>query len=202
MKKFYSLFTAILILFFVQNAFGQTKTISGTVTEKISGQPLPGVNVVIQGTSTGSVTDFDGNYTINADGFENSQLVFSFLGYKTISVVLTGESQVINIELEEDTTSLDEVVITALGIQKEAKALGYSLTKVGGDDLAEVKTTSAINSLQGRVAGVNVSTSSAGASASSRVIIRGASSLSGDNQPLYVIDGIPMINTTKDTVRD
>jgi len=200
MKKNYYLFTVILMMFFVQTSFGQSKTISGTVTEKVSGQPLPGVNVVIEGTATGSVTDFDGNYSINAEGFGNNQLVFSFLGYKTVSVSLTGEDQVINVALDEDATSLDEVVVTALGIKKEAKALGYSLTKVGGDDLADVKTTSAVNSLQGRVSGVNVSTSSAGAASSSRVIIRGASSLSGDNQPLYVIDGIPMVNTTKATV--
>ena len=196
MKKNYYLFTAILMLFFVQSSFGQSKTISGTVTEKISGQPLPGVNVVIEGTTTGGVTDFDGNYSINAEGFENKQLVFSFLGYKSVSINLTGESQVINVALEEDATSLDEVVVTALGIKREAKALGYSLTKVAGEDLAQVKTTSAINSLQGRVAGVNISTSSGGASASSRIIIRGASSLTGNNQPLYVVDGIPIINNT------
>ncbi len=200
MKKFYSLFTLILMLFFVQSSFGQSKTISGTVTEKISGQPLPGVNVVIQGTTTGSVTDFDGNYSIDTDGSENNQLVFSFLGYKTVSVVLTGESQIINIALEEDTTSLDTVVVTALGIKREAKALGYSLTKVDGDDLSTVKTASVINSLQGRVAGVNISTSSSGTAGSSRVIIRGASSLTGNNQPLYVVDGIPIINFTNGSV--
>jgi TonB-linked SusC/RagA family outer membrane protein len=200
MKKIYSLFTVILMVLFVQSSFGQSKTISGTVTEKISGQPLAGVNVVIQGTTTGSVTDFDGNYSINTDGSGNNQLVFSYLGYKTISVVLTSESQIINIALEEDTTSLDTVVVTALGIEREAKALGYSLTKVDGDDLSTVKTTSAINSLQGRVAGVNISTSSSGTAGSSRVIIRGASSLTGNNQPLYVVDGIPIINNTNGSV--
>ncbi len=200
MKKNYHLFSTLLIVFFVQSLFAQSITISGTVTEKSSGTPLPGVSIIIEGTTTGGVTDFDGNYSINADNFKDKLIVFSFIGYKTVSVNLTGEIQVINVALEEDANALDEVVVTALGIKKETKALGYSLTKVGGDDLAKIKTTSAVNSLQGRVAGVNVSTSSAGAAGSSRIIIRGASSLSGDNQPLYVIDGIPIVNTTKATV--
>jgi len=200
MKKNYSLFAVIMMLFFVQNSFGQSRTISGTVTEKVSGIPLPGVNVVIDGTTTGSDTDFDGNFSIDAEAFGNNQLVFSFLGYKSISVALTGESQVVNVALVEDATSLDEVVITALGIKREAKALAYSLTKVDGEELSTVKTVSAINSLQGRVAGVNVSTSGSGAAGSSRVIIRGASSLTGNNQPLYVVDGIPIINNTNGSV--
>ena len=200
MKKNYYLFSTFLMVFFVQSLFAQSITISGTVTEKGSDNPLPGVSIIIEGTTTGGITDFDGIYSINAENSKDKLLIFSFIGYKTVSVKLTGENQTINVALEEDASALDEVVVTALGIKKEAKALGYSLTEVGGDDLAEVKTTSAINSLQGRVAGVNISTSSAGAASSSRVIIRGASSLSGDNQPLYVIDGIPMINTTKATV--
>ncbi len=185
------------MLFFVQSLFAQLTTISGTVTEKGNGNPLPGVSIIIEGTTTGGVTDFDGKYSIETDNFKDKSLIFSFIGYKTVTVKLTGEDQVINVALEEDANALDEVVITALGIKREARALGYSLTEVGGEDLTQVKTASAINSLQGRVAGVNISTSSAGASASSRVIIRGASSLTGNNQPLYVVDGIPIINETK-----
>jgi TonB-linked SusC/RagA family outer membrane protein len=200
MKKNYYYFTSILIMFFVQASFAQAVTISGVVTEKGSGIPLNGVNVVIDGTSIGSVTDFDGRYSINGDDFKDKSLVFSFLGFKTISVTLTGIDQVINIELEEDATSLDAVVVTALGIKREAKALGYSVSKVDGEEMSQVKTVSAVNSLQGRVAGVNISTSSAGAAGSSRVIIRGASSLTGNNQPLYVVDGIPIINNTNGSV--
>lgn len=187
-------------MFFVQASFAQAVTLSGVVTEKGSGIPLNGVNVVIDGTSMGSVTDFDGRYSINGDDFKDKSLVFSFLGFKTISVTLTGVDQVINIELEEDATSLDTVVVTALGIKREAKALGYSVSKVDGEEMSQVKTVSAVNSLQGRVAGVNISTSSAGAAGSSRVIIRGASSLTGNNQPLYVVDGIPIINNTNGSV--
>lgn len=200
MKKNYYYFTSILIMFFVQASFAQAVTLSGVVTEKGSGIPLNGVNVVIDGTSMGSVTDFDGRYSINGDDFKDKSLVFSFLGFKTISVTLTGVDQVINIELEEDATSLDTVVVTALGIKREAKALGYSVSKVDGEEMSQVKTVSAVNSLQGRVAGVNISTSSAGAAGSSRVIIRGASSLTGNNQPLYVVDGIPIINNTNGSV--
>ncbi len=197
MKKNYYLISTLLMLFFVQSIFAQIKTVSGIVTEKASGDPLPGVSVVIEGTSTGGVTDFDGNFSVEINDASGQSLAFSFVGFKTVAVLLTGENQIINVALEEDAESLDEVVVTALGIKRESKALGYSLTEVKGDELSQVKTTSAINSLQGRVAGVNISTSSTGASGSSRVVIRGASSLTGNNQPLYVIDGIPMINQTK-----
>lgn len=200
MKNYYFQLTTLILLFFAQSAFAQSVTISGAVTEKGSGLPLLGVNVAIEGTTQGTVTDFDGKFTIQADGTKNKNLVFSFLGFKPVTVALTGASQNVNVAMEEDATSLDEVVVTALGIKRESKALGYSLTQVDGDEVSQVKTASAVNSLQGRVAGVNVSTSSSGASGSSRVIIRGASSLTGNNQPLYVVDGIPIINNTNGSV--
>lgn len=196
MRKKHLLLT-LLIVFFTQSIFAQTAIITGTITSKDDNQPLPGASVFIKGSSVGGVTDFDGKFNIEANNVNGKYLVISFIGYKTKEIVLTGKNQVINIALETDANALDEVVVTALGIKRETKALGYSLTKVGGDDIAQVKTTSAINSLQGRVAGVNISTGSTGAAGSTRVIIRGASSLTGDNQPLYVIDGIPMINNTK-----
>jgi len=188
------------MLFFGLSSFAQSVTISGVVTEKGTNMPLIGVNVSIEGTSKGAVTDFDGKYTIQAEDVKGKSMVFSFLGFKTVSVVLTGGNQVVDLALEEDATSLDEVVVTALGIKREAKALGYSLTQVEGDEMSKVKTASAINSLQGRVAGVNISTTSAGAAGSSRIVIRGASSLTGNNQPLYVVDGIPIINNTNGSV--
>ncbi|NQV77939.1 MAG: SusC/RagA family TonB-linked outer membrane protein [Lutibacter sp.] len=198
-KKHYQLLT-VLILFFAQNIFAQTANITGTVTSKEDSQPLPGASVFIENTSVGGVTDFDGKFNIEAKGVSGKSLIISFIGYKTAKVSLTGQNQTINIELETDANALDEVVITALGIKREAKALGYSLTKVDGENLSTVKTASAVNSLQGRVAGVSISTSSTGAAGSSRVIIRGASSLTGNNQPLYVLDGIPIINNTNGSV--
>ncbi|WP_373941540.1 TonB-dependent receptor plug domain-containing protein [Polaribacter sejongensis] len=184
----------------MQSTFAQLRTISGVVTEKGSEIPLPEVSVFISQINKGSVTDFDGNYSIKAEDLKGKTIAFSYLGYKTVTITLTGENQVINAALEADATGLDEIVVTALGIKRAAKSLGYSLTEVGGEDMSAVKSTSAVNSLQGRVAGVNISAGSGGAAGSSRVIIRGASSLTGNNQPLYVIDGIPIINNTNGSV--
>lgn len=200
MKNHYYLLLILFSTLFVVGSFAQTNTISGTVTEKGTGSPLPGINVLVQGTSQGTSTDFDGKFSIKITNSSGKTLIFSSVGYKTTSIVLKSGNQTLNIQLEEEAARLDEIVVTALGIKKESKALGYSLTQISGDNISEVKSTSAINSLQGRVAGVNISTSSTGASGSSRVIIRGASSLTGNNQPLYVVDGIPIINNTNGSV--
>ncbi|WOD43162.1 SusC/RagA family TonB-linked outer membrane protein [Hwangdonia lutea] len=196
-KQHYLIFLLVMVL--TQIGIAQTVTITGKVTSKSDGQPLPGASVLLKGESQGSVTNFDGNYSIEVNNPNGKELVFSYIGFKTLTVSLN-DSNIINIALEEDATSLDEVVVTALGIKREAKALGYSLTEVGSDDMGRVKTTSAVNALQGRVAGVNISQNSTGAAGSSRVIIRGASSLSGSNQPLYVVDGIPILNVTKASI--
>ncbi|MEP4948427.1 MAG: SusC/RagA family TonB-linked outer membrane protein, partial [Flavobacteriaceae bacterium] len=188
-KKILSFLTFALLLFF-QGALAQDSTVSGTVSDN-SGSPLPGVNVVEKGTSNGTSTDFDGNYSLSVSS--DATLVFSSLGYHTKEITVNGQST-INLSLAEDASQLDEVVVTALGIKKETKALGYSLTEVKGEEIATVKTTNAINSLQGKIAGVNISQNATGASGSSRVVIRGSSSLSGNNQPLYVVDGIPISN--------
>ena len=200
MKNYCFQLFALVMVFFAHSSFAQTATISGVVTEQGTGVPLAGVNVTVEGTSYGASTDFDGRYSLTAENVQGKSLVFTYIGFKTESAALIGGSQVVNMEMTEDATSLDEVVVTALGIKREAKALGYSLTEVDGEDISQVKTVSAVNSLQGRVAGVNISTASTGAAGSSRVIIRGASSLTGNNQPLYVIDGIPIINNTNGSV--
>jgi len=200
MKKHYSLIFTLLMMFCAQFIGAQSVMITGKVTDKGSNEALLGVTVRIDGTTIGSLTDENGSYSIKAENTAGKNLIFSFIGYKTATVTLNGKDQTINAFLEQSATKLDEVVVTALGIKKEQKSLGYSLTKVDGDDLSQVKSTSAINALQGRVAGVNISGNSSGAAGSSRVIIRGASSLTGDNQPLYVIDGIPVINKTNGSV--
>jgi TonB-linked SusC/RagA family outer membrane protein len=194
MKKVLQKLLLILLCFVSVQAFAQERTVTGQTTDK-DGLPLPGVSVYVKASNTGTVTNLDGVFTLSVPDNENSILVFSSLGFQPQEILL-GKQNTFQIALTEDMEGLDEVIVTALGIKREAKALGYALTEVGGDDLSQVKTTSAINSLQGRVAGVNISTSSTGASGSSRVIIRGASSLTGDNQPLYVVDGIPVINQT------
>lgn len=200
MKKTHFKLLTLLMLFFIQSVSAQTVNITGTITSKEDGQPLPGASVFIEGTKVGDVTDFDGKFNIDAKDVSGKSLIISFVGYKTAKVSLTGRNQEINIAIETEANALDVVVVTALGIKREAKALGYSLSRVDGDEMNQVKTASAINSLQGRVAGVNISTSSTGAAGSSRVIIRGASSLTGSNQPLYVVDGIPIINNTNGSV--
>jgi TonB-linked SusC/RagA family outer membrane protein len=188
-KKIFSFLTLVSLLFF-QGVTAQNSTVTGTVSDD-SGVPLPGANVVEKGTSNGTSADFDGNYTISVGS--NATLIFSSLGYTTKEVAVNGKSNV-SVSLAQDASQLDEVVVTALGIKKSTKAIGYSLTEVGGEEIATIKTPNAINSLQGKIAGVSISQNATGAAGSSRVVIRGSSSLSGGNQPLYVVDGIPISN--------
>jgi TonB-linked SusC/RagA family outer membrane protein len=187
--KFLTILSSFLLMF----AFGfsvQAQSISGTVTDD-NGVPLPGATVLVEGTQNGVSTDFDGNYSINASNGDT--LVFSFVGYTNQSVVV-GSSATVNVSLQPD-NALSEVVVTALGIKRNVKAVGYSITQVGGEELSDNKTTNAINALQGKVAGVMVTGGSMGAKGSSRVVIRGTSSLTGNNQPLYVVDGITINNS-------
>ncbi|MDB3901372.1 SusC/RagA family TonB-linked outer membrane protein [Flavobacteriaceae bacterium] len=182
-------FLSSFLLLFVFGFSVQAQSISGTVTDE-NGVPLPGATVLVEGTSNGVSTDFDGNYSINASNGDT--LVFSFVGYTNQSVVV-GSSATVNVSLQPD-NALSEVVVTALGVKRNVKAVGYSITQVDGEELSDNKTTNAINALQGKVAGVVVNGSAMGAKGSSRVVIRGASSLNGNNQPLYVIDGITINN--------
>ncbi len=177
------------VLFSIQGALAQT--ITGTVSDE-AGTPLPGVNIVEKGTSNGVSTDFDGNYSIVvSDG--NATLVFSSLGMRTAEIGIADRTT-INLTMEEDAEQLGEVVVTALGIRKETKALGYSITEMGGEKLSDVKQVNAINALQGKVAGVNVTGAATGPSGTSKVVIRGVSSVNGTAQPLYIVDGIPIDN--------
>ncbi|GAB2783531.1 SusC/RagA family TonB-linked outer membrane protein [Rhabdobacter roseus] len=168
------------------------ETIKGKVTDE-TGEGLPGVNVLVKGTQQGTTTDGEGHFSINVPGAD-AVLVFSFVGYQA-QEVRVGNSTTLTIKLTTDTKSLNEVVVTALGIKKETKALGYSVTRVGGESLVKTRETNIANSLTGKVAGVNVSPAATGAAGSSRVTIRGNTSINGTNQPLYIINGLPMDNT-------
>tara|TARA_R100001369_G_scaffold90443_1_gene129477 strand:+ start:1169 stop:4186 length:3018 start_codon:yes stop_codon:yes gene_type:complete len=185
-----------LLLFFVL-VFGaypllaQSKTVTGTVTDATDGSPLPGVNVLVQGTTTGSQTDFDGNYSIEAAS--GDVLVFSFLGMKTQSVTV-GASNTINVSMQEDAEQLGEVVVTALGIKREEKTLTYAQQTVRADELTATRDPNFMNSISGKAAGVEIKKSSSGAGGSTKIVLRGNKSLSGDSSPLFVIDGIPMAN--------
>tara|TARA_R110002072_G_scaffold135530_3_gene277009 strand:- start:10841 stop:13897 length:3057 start_codon:yes stop_codon:yes gene_type:complete len=184
------LFLFSFLLFAAQTTFAQEKDITGTVTSKTDGIPLPGVNVIVQGTTNGAQTDFDGNYSITAS--VGDVLNFSYVGMTTIQITV-GDSSVVNAQLEEDAEQLNEVVVTALGIKKTRKSLTYAAQDINADELNKVKQTNPINSLSGKVAGVAISRSSSGAGGSVKVTLRGNSSI-GNNQPLYVVDGIPLSN--------
>ncbi len=191
MKKLIPLLMLVFSLAITQTVSAQVKTISGTVTAESDGAPLPGVNVVIQGTTKGSQTDFDGKYSIEAS--KGDVLVFSFIGMKTKSVNVT-DVKTLNVVLADDALSLNEVIVTALGMKKEKKALTYSAQEVKGDDLTKVKQTNPINSLSGKSAGLTITKSSSGVGGASKVVLRGNSSTT-NNDPLYVIDGVPMLNS-------
>ena len=170
----------------------QSKTITGTVVDK-SGEPLAGVTVALQGTSVVTLTDGNGQYSITVQN-DNQQLRFSFIGYKPVTV---GTAQsVVNVTLEEDALLIDEVVVTAMGIKKERKALGYAVQELKSDEIMKNKTANLINSLSGKIAGVNVTQTSGGAGAGATIILRGGTSLQRDNQPLFVVDGIIYDNST------
>lgn len=190
-------FILIAAFFCFQGVIAQETNVTGVVTD-VTGIPLPGGSVIVKGTSNGVVTDFDGNYSIVVSD-PSAILVFSFIGFSSQELAVEGNNTV-NVSMEEDTEQLGEIVITALGVKREAKSLGYSSTRVGGDEIATVKQTNAINSLQGKVAGVQVTQNSTGAAGSSRVIIRGNNTLTGNNQPLYVVDGIPISNDNNGAV--
>ncbi len=184
---------AILMLFaFSAMANQQPVTVTGKVTSSADGLGLPAVTVHVQGTQIGGVTNLSGNYSIEVPG-NNSVLVFSYVGYET-QEVMVGNQRVIDVVLLESAQELEEVVVTALGITREEKSLGFSVGSVDGENLTRVAQENVINSLAGKVSGVTVN-STGGTGSSVSMVIRGASSLSSDNQPLFVIDGVPVINT-------
>ncbi len=163
-------------------------TVKGNISD-VSG-PLIGVSVMVVGTTNGTITDMDGNFTLECNA--GDELEISYIGYNTIRVKAQSNMQ---ITLEESSTELEEVVVTALGIKRDRKALGYGLSEVKGEELTKAKETNVINSLAGKVAGLVVSNTAGGASGSTRVMLRGTTELTGNNQPLYVVDGVPLDNT-------
>lgn len=184
--------TLTALLFFSFLSFGQGTQITGTVTGASDGVPLPGVNIIVKGTTNGVQTDFDGNYTITANVGDVIQ--FSYLGMMDKEVTI-GSDTVINVQLNEDTEQLEDVVVTALGIAKSRKSLTYAAQDIKADELTRVKDANPINSLSGKIAGVVVNRSASGVGGSVKVTLRGNTS-TRNNQPLYVIDGIPLLNNS------
>lgn len=168
----------------------KSAVVTGKVTSKNDPRGLPGVTVVVKGTTNGVVTNIDGNFQLQVPD-QYTVLSFSFIGFQTQEVPLTGKTN-INVELAEDVRSIDEVVITALAIQRDKESLGYSISQVGADEINQAKENNVMNSLAGKVAGLQINTTPSGVDGSTRVVLRGISSLSGNNRPLIVVDGIPV----------
>ncbi len=188
-KNFKTLLLGVFVLF-AFHSFGQLQ-VSGTVKDN-TGELLPGVSIQIKGTTQGGITDMEGRYSLSVSD-DQAVLVFSFVGMETQEVNVNGRS-VIDIEMNPATIGVSEVVVTALGISREKKSLGYSVAEVEGENLQRVAQENVLNALSGKVAGVTIN-STGGPGSSVSMVIRGASSLTSDNQPLFVVDGIPMNNT-------
>ena len=187
-----ALLALIFAIAFAFQASAQSRAVSGVVKDE-AGEPLIGLTVLEKGTSNGAITGVNGDYRLDLITQE-PVLVFSFVGYSNQEVVL-GSRAVVDVAMELDVQSLSEVVVTALGVERETKALGYSVQQVNGDEITEARETNVVNALSGRVAGVQVSNGAAGVGGSARVTIRGESSLNiNANQPLFVVDGIPISN--------
>ena len=169
----------------------QEKTITGTVTGADDGLTMPGVSIIIVGTQTGTSTDFDGKYQISAN--EGDVLQFNFMGYSDATVTV-GAENTYDIALQPDAKQLDDVIVTALGIKREKKALGYSVQDVKGDEITEGGNTNVVGALAGKVAGVQITTASGQVGASSTIKIRGNKTFYGSSSPLFVVDGTPIQN--------
>ncbi len=181
-----------LVAFSATQVMAQTRAISGRVTDRTSGEGLPGVTVLLKGTSNGVSTNSDGTFTLNAPA-TGGTLVFSSIGFATVERPFGTENQ-INVGLANDSKQLSEVVVTALGIERDTRSLGYATQEIKADQLSQKSEPNVLNALQGKVAGVNIVSASGMPGASTNINIRGITSISGSNQPLFVIDGIPISN--------
>jgi TonB-linked SusC/RagA family outer membrane protein len=191
MKKFLLLCFSFV---FVLSAWAQERVVSGKITAAEDGTTLPGVNVVLKGTTNGTVTDVDGNYRLNVPS-SGGTLVYSFIGLQTQEVAV-GERSIIDLQMGLDVQQLTEVIVTAVGIEREKKALGYSVASVDAANLQQRSEVDPLRALQGKMPGVNITGGGGGPGQSTKINIRGISSLTGNTQPLFVVDGIPFDNQT------
>mgnify|MGYP001235047419 CR=1 FL=1 len=190
MKSILQLCLAAVLLFLSEAVAAQENTVSGRVTSADDGSGLPGVNVVVKGTNDGTVTDAQGNFSVSAP--PNGTLVFTFIGLQSQEIAIGGRTN-INVQMQQDIQQLSEVVVTALNIDREKASLGYATQEVGGEEVSKVKDVNFMNSLSGKVAGVQIKRSNQ-MGGSTNVVVRGYKSLNGSNQALFVVDGIIMSN--------
>jgi TonB-linked SusC/RagA family outer membrane protein len=189
MRKF-TIVLALLLMAGLQGVLAQTRVISGVVTSSEDKSPIPGVTIVVKSTTIGTTTNIDGKYVLTVPA-KYDFLTFSYVGMKTKEVKI-GESITLDVVLDPDVMNLDAIVVTAIGIPRETKALSYSVQNVSSEDIGKAAQTDMINSLQGKVSDVQVVSSSGVAGAASYIQIRGVTSLTGNNQPLFVVDGVPI----------
>jgi TonB-linked SusC/RagA family outer membrane protein len=194
MKKF--LLTCFALVFAL-SLWAQERTITGKVASAEDGTPLPGVNVVVKGTTNGTVTDADGNFSLSIPN-SGAALVFSFIGLQT-QEVLIGERSVVDVTLSLDVQQLSEVVVTSLGIEREKKALGYAVATVNSENIMQRSEPDPLRALQGKMAGVNIVGGGGAPGQSTKINIRGMSSMTGNTQPLFIVDGIPFDNSVNAT---
>lgn len=197
MKKIL-LISFMLLSSLITQSWAQERTVSGKVTDAENGEGLPGVNVILKGTTTGTTTDIDGNYKLNVPS-EGGTLTFSFIGLATQEVEI-GSRSVIDLGMRADAKELEEVVVTAQGIQREARSLGYAISSVDGDDVASQSSGGDVaRALGTKIPGLNVTSVSGTAGSGTNITIRGFSSISGSNQPLFIVDGVPFSTSTVGT---
>jgi len=177
-------------------SFAQTKQLTGVLVDATSNQPITAATVKVKGSKTVAVSDVDGRFSISVPT-GNVVLQISSVGYASFEKAVGAGENSVNLSLSPAAGELSEVVVTALGIKKERKALGYAFSEVKGEELTQARTNSVVNNLVGKVAGLNVASTATGAGGSTRVILRGNTSISDNNQPLYVIDGIPIDNSNR-----
>ncbi|NVO04075.1 MAG: SusC/RagA family TonB-linked outer membrane protein [Bacteroidetes bacterium] len=198
MNKTTTLFFSIILFisgfFSSGNLFAQKQNVSGLITDKVDGSTIVGIVIRVKNTSQGTISDINGRYSIIAPK-QTDTLVFSFIGYNEMIIPINGRTK-INVEMVHSTIELNSVVVTALGIKREEKSLGYSVSEVKGDQLQTAKDVSIANQLSGKVAGLDVSASNGGAAASSKIVLRGNKSFTSNNQALIVVDGVPIDNST------
>lgn len=187
--------TFFLFLFAISSVYSYAQsgsTVKGTVQDT-QGMKIIGVNILIKGTGNGAITDLDGNFTLT-DVKQNNVIQVSYIGYISQEITYTG--QALHVVLIEESQKLDEIVVTALGIKRDKKSLGYALSEVKGDALSETRDANVANALAGKVAGLQIKQASTGPSGSSRIVLRGNNSIGGNNQPLVVVDGVPIDSST------
>ncbi len=187
MRTKFSGILTLFLAFVVQITFAQEKTISGTVTDD-KGLPLPGVNIVVKNTATGTQTDFDGNYTIETN--RGAVLTFSYVGFTTKEVVVA-DGDTVSVQLEAAASQLEEVVVTAQGIRREKKSLGYAVSVIKNDEIEQKPESDLNRALNGKIPGVQITGSGGATGSGTNVIVRTNISINGDNQPLYIVDGVP-----------